>query len=84
MSDLKTRTLGAAGINDGGDPAITICDGHVDVKTFNKAFENEGWKPSDIEEGELIHGWVVETPKQTFLAVKSDKDAKAATYRFWD
>lgn len=35
---LKTITL-----TIGDDPSHVVCPGHVDIKTFNQAFKNEGW-----------------------------------------
>lgn len=39
MKTLKTITL----TDKQGNPAWTLCPGHVSAKTFNKAFKAEGW-----------------------------------------
>lgn len=55
MSDLKTQTLS---YDDSDEPAIVICQGHVDAETFNKAFKNEGWSDeSDYTDEMLTHGY---------------------------
>lgn len=58
MKDLCTITLGM----DDDNPTVTLCPGHVDVKTFADAFTAEGWsdtEPADF--GELRHEYWRET-----------------------
>lgn len=56
MTLLKTITLEVMEDN----PEWTICPGHVDLATFNQAFQEEGWQDGDWEEDRIRHEYWAE------------------------
>lgn len=49
---LKTMTLS----DDEQNPIVSLCPGHVDAATFNKAFGAEGWSGGgELHDSELKH-----------------------------
>lgn len=77
---LKTKTLGTK-----DQPAFVICDGHVDVKTFNKAFKSEGWSEVgkwDKKQIDYVYGF---EGKCGFSLCEPNKlKAKKYTVAHWD
>lgn len=84
---LKTTTLMRH-----HDPVSVICPGHVDAKTFNQAFKNEGWKsPGQYKQADLKYIYMTKrkskNPDYThfFKQVSpSVKGAKPYTSTSWD
>lgn len=83
---LKTATLCM-----GGDPVHVVCMGHVDAKTFNKAFKAEGWDTSNrYKNSELkyIYGYWTKGERVEGSKIKqvapSHPKAKKMTVCNWD
>lgn len=83
---LKTMTLTFQ-----GDPTHVICPGHVDQKTFNKAFKAEGWSSAGYKGKDLqyIYARVKDHPTKpeyfNFKVVSpSHPEAKPFTIVNWD
>jgi len=84
MKTLKTMTLC---IQD--NPISVICPGHVNLKTFNRAFKAEGWSDiGDYEKVEYIYGVKIPARKRgewKFKQVPPEtKGAKPYTWTSWD
>lgn len=82
--ELKTITLG---MDD--NPSVVICPGHVDVKTFNKAYKSEGW--GDIgtyKQDDLKYVYCIEKPLKKGSRYKqvapNVEGAKPYTWTSWD
>lgn len=50
--EKKLRTYTLDGV---GGPVAVLCKGHVDQKTFNQAFKNEGWDCANYKQKELSY-----------------------------
>ncbi len=64
-------------------PAFTLCPGHVDVKTFNKAKKNEGWIGDPVQESELKREWWVKNGTNFALAREGQPGARPYTVMNW-
>lgn len=79
--ELKTITIGAMEDN----PDYSICEGHVDAPTFQKAHEAEGWEDGgDIESMDLKHEhWVPLENGAWKKSNSTDPEAKPVTVMEW-
>lgn len=77
---LKTITLGSE-----DDPEITICVGHVDIKTFNEAFDNEGWYGDEWDKDRIEYEyWVLgKSAKGYHKSEPGKKNAVPVTVAMW-
>jgi len=77
---MKTTTLGYQ-----DNPTHSICKGHVDLKTFNDAFHNEGWSGDDDGfDPELVtHEYWVHQGKTWTKADKDTPGAEPVTVGAW-
>lgn len=82
MSKKKLKTITICWRDN---PVASLCPGHVDAKTFNKAYAAEGWKGNDpIEADELIFAWYREDSRGYYHACShSAKGAKPYTVAGW-
>jgi hypothetical protein len=79
MTELTTVTIGGE-----DDPTFSLCEGHVDQETFNKAFVEEGWSESDGFDQELLaHEYWIEKDDNWTKATKDTPGAKAVTVGTW-
>lgn len=74
---------------NGDNPTQVICAGHIDAKTFNKAFKAEGWdSQGDYKQKELKFVYMVskELKKGTKYTevMPYVKGAKKYTMAAWD
>lgn len=76
---LKTITLFQ---ND--DPCFVLCPGHVDKKTFNQAFKNEGWDQASYKQDDLRYEYWAQTGKSFKKSLPTKKGSKKFTTAFWD
>lgn len=81
---LKTMTLG-----HDDNPGIVICPGHVNAKTFNKAFRAEGWSgDGTYKQDDLQYVYCKATKMKNgtrYTKVTPEhKDAKPFTWTSWD
>lgn len=53
--NLQTITL----IDENDQPTYSLCPGHVDARTFQAAFQEEGWS-GECSDDELTHEWWVQ------------------------
>jgi len=81
INELETITLG--GRHEDDDPTYTICPGHVDAKTFKKAWKKEGWSPSDTDQNELSYEYWIEGKKGWKRSAPGVKGAVPVTVRGW-
>lgn len=83
----KTITL-----QNSGGPSMVLCPGHVDQKTFNDAFKNEGWSErGSYKQADLLYEYWVKKPAkakyQDFWmqrSVPGKPGAKPYTRTSWD
>jgi len=86
MKKLKTSTL----CTSSGDPVTVVCPGHVDAKTFNQAFKNEGWSErGSYSKDDIKYIYGIFVPKKdgefTFKMCSPTKvGAKKFTWTSWD
>lgn len=79
---LKTQTL-----MQGDNPAWVLCPGHVDIKTFNKAFKAEGWSGAgDYKKEDIFYEyWTFNRlTKHWKKAIPSAIGARKVTVCRWD
>lgn len=77
----KTITLSI-----GADPSLVLCPGHVDQKTFNQAFKNEGWsEPGGYKQRDLEYGYFKKRKNGAFVrSVPGKEGVKPFTFANWD
>lgn len=81
---LKTITLGSD-----GNPSVVICPGHVDAKTFNKAFVAEGWDADSYKQDVLKYVYCIEKHLKSGITkfkqvAPNVEGAKPYTWTSWD
>lgn len=76
---FQTITLG----DEDGEPRFSLCRGHVDVKTFNKAFMAEGWNGDEIPESEIEHEYWRRKEDVWSQCEKGDDGAEPVTVVVW-
>jgi hypothetical protein len=82
---LKTMTLGND-TEDDDSPTLVVCEGHVDAKTFNEAFFNEGWSgKGEWSDDDLKYIWGC-FEGDTFIQceLKYSTETKPYTVTYWD
>jgi hypothetical protein len=78
QNELQTITIGS-----GEEPYWSLCPGHVDAETFNKAHEAEGWDADAVEDKDLSFEWWVEKDGFYKHADKETEGAKPYTVLGW-
>jgi hypothetical protein len=76
---LKTITLGHR-----DNPSVTLCNGHVNVRKFKKAWEAEGWdSASSIRSRDLRFEYWVKLKHTWKKSEQGNYDAQAVTVMDW-
>lgn len=87
-TNKKTTTLS----DNNGEPISVICPGHVNQRTFNDAFKNEGWSARGAyRQKDLEYIYMVKRPSpikrhnfRMVLSAPGRNGAKPYTYTKWD
>lgn len=80
---MKLKTITLSDKTD--DPLCVICPGHVDHKTFNKAFKEEGWNDiGHFRQDCLAYVYMIKTKDIYKKVPPSKKGAKPFTWTPWD
>lgn len=80
---MKKQTLMTYTIGSGDNPTATLCNGHVDVKTFNKAKAAEGWSGDPVTSGELFHEYWEHKGRKWTKSDQTNIRAQAVTVMYW-
>ncbi len=81
---LKTQTLGP---RNQDNPMHVLCPGHVDSKTFNQAFKNEGWsEKGSYKQADLnyLYGRKSKNGSWQFHLAPTAARARRITVASWD
>ena len=76
---LQTFTL----FHDDNNPLWTLCPGHVDAKTFNKRFNNEGWEGDGALPEDLKYEYAIREGVRFRKANEGDPGAEPFTIMEW-
>ncbi len=80
MKEMKTITIG----DETGNPTYSLCPGHVDAKTFAKAYRAEGWDGfDDPDENDLSHEYWKPSLNGTYVSC-GKTDLGALPFTVWD
>lgn len=77
--ELKTITIG-----DDDQPYFSLCPGHVDAATFNKAFSAEGWSSdARADETDIEHEYWTREGDHYKRSTQDDPNAEPFTVSEW-
>lgn len=65
------------------NPAWSLCPGHVNAKTFNKAYEAEGWEGDTVTKDDLKYEYWKRTRTGYRKVEAGTKGAKPFTVMEW-
>ena len=74
----KRKRLTTISLGYRDDVYVTICLGHVDAKTFSKAFKAEGWDPAALEQDEILYEYWIKAKSSRCSWKKSVPGKKGA------
>lgn len=81
MKKLKTLTVG---VDSEDNPQFSILKGRHSIKTFNKAFKNEGWDDSDGFTKDMVtYEWIRKLKNSFRITDQNDLKAEIYTVGHW-